>query len=263
MMRQVSKLMPGLAATLYERAMLSPMRPRTARRVDFRYGNAVETRLPYADGWIVVRSWGHGPTVLLLHGWSGSMADMEDYIEPLAARGFRAVAFDAPAHGESDGTRTNLIQCAGALLQVSATQGPIFGAIAHSFGGPTAALAMQRGLRLPRLVMLGSPVSVVELSDLRARKAGVPQHVIDIANRRIADRFGFEWDDLATDRLLDGAEVSLMLVHDRDDRSVPFAHGERMETSLGARLLRTSGLGHDGVLWDRGVIQAVTDFIAA
>ena len=264
MMKQISRLMPGLAATLYERAMLSPARARLGRRHNYRLGAGTDARIPYADGWISMRSWGSGPTVLLLHGWSGSMADMEDFVEPLVARGFRAVAFDAPAHGESDGRRTNLIQCSGALLQVGATCGPIWAAIAHSFGGPTAALAINRGLVIPRLVTLGSPRSVLEMSDLRARRAGVPQHVIDRANRRLAHRFDIVWDDITTDRLLEGRDVSLMVVHDEDDRSVPFEDGPRIaESSPRSRFVATAGLGHDGILWDRGVIQAVTDFVAA
>jgi pimeloyl-ACP methyl ester carboxylesterase len=256
-------MITGLMATWYERAMLSPLRLRVDRPVNPAIGEGALERIPGAEGWIVTRSWGSGPTVLLLHGWSGSMADMEDFIAPLVARGFRAVAFDAPAHGESDGRRTNLIQCTGALLQVGATQGPVYGAITHSFGGATAALALHRGFAIPRLVMLGAPNSVVEMSDLRARRAGVPPNVVALANRRIASRYDIDWETIATERLIAGHDLPLLVVHDRGDRSVPYEHGVRIARAAArGRLLTTTGLGHDGILWDRGVIQAVADFIS-
>ena len=248
-------------ATLYERAMLSPTRG-TVRRQNPRIGEAERRRLPWSDGWIVTRSWGTGPTVLLLHGWSGSASDMEEFVEPLVARGFRAVAFDAPAHGESGGRRTNLLQCAGAALQVAATHGPVWGAIAHSFGGPTLALAMRSGVAIPRLVMLGSPRSVVEASNVRARRAGVPDHVVQIVNRRVADRYDIRWEEIATDRLVAAADTTLLVVHDVDDRSVPYDDGVRIAAaSPRGRLLTTHGLGHDALLWDRGVVQSAIEFI--
>jgi len=37
-----------------------------------------------------------GPTVLLLHGWSGAAAQWSRFIDPLVRAGFNAVALDLP-----------------------------------------------------------------------------------------------------------------------------------------------------------------------
>ncbi len=263
MMQLFSRVLPGVAAALYERAMLSPRRTGVVRRSDHRIGNGITTRLAWGDGFIAARSWGTGPTVLLLHGWSGDSSDMEDFVAPLVTRGFRAVAFDAPAHGDSDGRRTNLVQCAGAALQVGGAFGPVWGAITHSFGGPTVALAMRNGLAVRRLALLGAPGSVLEMSALRARRAGVPEHVIELAHRRITKRLAIDWENSTTALLLAEADIPVLVVHDRDDRTVPWNDGAHIAASVpNSRLVTTTGLGHDGTLWDRGVIQAVADFIA-
>ncbi len=252
-----------LITTMYVNAILSPKRTGVTRRVNHKIGDGADARLPGADGWIMTRSWGTGPTILLLHGWNGNGADMEDFVEPLVARGYRVVAFDAPAHGESSGRRTNLLQCAGAALQVAAAHGPVHGAISHSFGGPTIALAMRSGLSLNRLVMIGPPRSIAEMSAVRARKAGVPEQIIDRGNRLIAERFAIDWDHIATDRMIAEADVPVLVIHDRDDRTVPWDDGAKIASAAAnGRLVTTSGLGHDAILWDPGVVQEAADFLA-
>ena len=262
-MERLAAALPGVAATLYERAMLSPARPTLPPRVNHHAGAPVAERLPYGDGWIATRAWGSGPTVLLMHGWSGTTADMDDFVEPLVERGFRVVAFDAPAHGESDGQRTNLIQCAGAALQVGAVFGPVWGVVAHSFGGPCAAIAGRSGLKMQRLALLGPPCSMPDMVALRAQRAGVPRHIVELTNRRIAARLRIEWNDIATDRLVAELKTQVLVVHDRDDRTVPFDQGVRVAAAAkDGRLFATAGLGHDAVLWDPGVIREVVDFLA-
>lgn len=261
-MSRFATAMPGLAATLYERAMLAPARPIHPPRVNHHAGEPEVQRLPYGDGWIVARVWGSGPAVLLVHGWSRSAADMDAFVEPLVHRGFRAIAFDAPAHGDSDGRRTNLVQCAGAALQVGAVFGPVWGVIAHSFGCPTAALAASSGLRFGRLVLIGPPCSMPEMVAMRGEQAGVPRHVIDLANQRIAARLRIDWNAIATDRLVAELEVPVLVIHDRGDRTVPFAHGATIAAAArSGRLVATTGLGHDAVLWDPGVVREAAEFM--
>jgi hypothetical protein len=50
---------------------------------------------------VVVESWGSGPPVYLVHGWGGWRGQLGAFVDPLLARGYRVVAFDAPSHGES------------------------------------------------------------------------------------------------------------------------------------------------------------------
>lgn len=67
---------------------------------------------------------------------------------------------------------------------------------------------------------------------------------------------------------LDGAVLAprqaapLLVVHDRDDREVPYTDGVAAAALWpGARLITTAGLGHQRILGDRDVIAAVRDFV--
>src|SRR5215203_5537292 len=70
-------------------------------------------RLPFAGGELAVTTWGEsGPAILLMHGWGGARAQMTGFVNPLLFAGYRVVAYDQPAHGESDGKTTNLLEIA-------------------------------------------------------------------------------------------------------------------------------------------------------
>ncbi len=49
-------------------------------------------------------NWGHSssPTLVMLHGFTGSAAGWGDHLDTLAAYGLRVIALDLPGHGQSD-----------------------------------------------------------------------------------------------------------------------------------------------------------------
>jgi pimeloyl-ACP methyl ester carboxylesterase len=57
----------------------------------------------------------------------------------------------------------------------------------------------------------------------------------------------------------------LLLVHDRDDRRVPFAESERLleVNATAARLVVTEGFGHNRILRSDAMLDAVTAFLTA
>lgn len=130
-------------------AMLTPKRrERAASGVHWDSRHTVDSRLGPVAHWTA----GSGPAVLLVHGWEGTHADLDGFVEPLLARGARVAALDLPAHGESSGTTALLTDCAEAIVALGAAIGPLAGAIAHSAGCPSLALALKAGLRARRLV---------------------------------------------------------------------------------------------------------------
>ncbi|MBC7976874.1 MAG: alpha/beta fold hydrolase, partial [Myxococcales bacterium] len=63
--------------------------------------------------------WGHGPTVLLVHGWEGRGSQLGAFVEPLVRAGLSVVAFDAPGHGDSPGHRLYLTDLADCIADVA------------------------------------------------------------------------------------------------------------------------------------------------
>src|ERR687889_951115 len=102
----LGRLSPVLAGRLAARLFARPRhhaRPDRERELIAR-----GTRVALPDG-LHATAWGAGPTVLLVHGWEGRGAQLGAFVDPLVAAGFRVVALDNPAHGESNGSRSDLI----------------------------------------------------------------------------------------------------------------------------------------------------------
>ena len=204
---------------------------------------------------LAAHSWGAGPIVLLVHGWEGRGTQLGRFVDPLVAAGFCAVAVDSPAHGDSGGTRTDLIECTEAVRKVARELGPLAGVIAHSFGGAVTTLALERGLDAKSVVLIGAPSSVEdvvrrfgELTGLRGKGMRAFREALERQTRvKIKEVEIFE--------RVAGLHVPALIVHDRDDREVPFHDAERLVAQWpGATLVATDGLGHRRILKDDEVI---------
>ena len=117
------------------RAFFSPSRyeVKPAEQEIIEWGN--NYRIPFDGGELAVTTWGSsGPAVLLMHGWGGARAQMTGFVDPLLFAGYRVVAYDQPAHGESDGKTTNLLEIAPTMDLIAQQEGPFHAVIAHSFG---------------------------------------------------------------------------------------------------------------------------------
>src|SRR4051812_3545595 len=70
--------------------------------------SATRERIAVRGRRVVSYRWGYvGPVVVLVHGWRGRASQFAPLVRSLVADGHRVVAFDAPAHGASRGSRTD------------------------------------------------------------------------------------------------------------------------------------------------------------
>jgi pimeloyl-ACP methyl ester carboxylesterase len=228
-------------------------------------GNAERLTLPVDGIPIAVYRWGTGPAVVFVHGWSGRATQVAAFVEPLTAAGFCLIAFDAPAHGKTPGRRTNILEFAAALQATAAAYGPLHGVITHSFGGMVLAYALQAGLVVGRVVCIGTPARLEFLVERFGRMLTLPDPVLADLRRRLERRFAANvWELMSTDSNARALTVPALIVHDRDDREVPWQQGERIAAAWpGAQWLATRGLGHRRILQDAATVRAVTDFLCA
>ncbi len=93
------------------------------------------------QGW----RWNHPAEkkVLIIHGFESSVVNFEKYIKPLIAKGYEVLAFDAPAHGRSDGKQINAPLYKRTIREIDKRYGPIHSYMAHSFGGLAVCLALE------------------------------------------------------------------------------------------------------------------------
>jgi len=190
--------------------------------------------------------------------WSDGLA------QALVASGFRVVLFDAPAHGVSMGRLASLPQFSRALRVVSDALGPVHGLVGHSLGGAAVSLAMRNGLQARRAVLLAAPADVVLFSRAFAKHLRIPRRAHNAMRQNLESRLQFRWEELHVPTLARRMTAPALIVHDRDDPDVPYAHGEEIAAAWpGAELMTTSGLGHRTVLRDPQVIERTVAFLSA
>jgi len=265
-------LSEDLGTSLAERLFTSPRRfarpdrERTALASGWPLSIEVALRSPHRRGdraRVAAWRWGHGPTVLLVHGWEGRGSQLGAFIEPLVRAGLSVVAFDAPGHGDSPGHRLYLTDMADCIAGVAAAVGPLHAIIAHSFGAAATLLAHQRAaVDAVRNVMI-SPNAVIDDAVARfAQAVALDDRDRGALEHQLASRSGVSVEALKLDRLVGERDAALLVVHDRGDREVPFSHGEQLAaTWRGAMLRATDGLGHRRILRDRAVIAEAVAFV--
>jgi pimeloyl-ACP methyl ester carboxylesterase len=225
-------------------------------------GIAEHTTLPVEGIPVAVYRWGAGPVIVFVHGWSGRATQVAAFVGPLTAAGYCVIAFDAPGHGRTPGSRTNILEFAAALQAIAAAYGPLYGALAHSFGGMALAYALQQGVDAGRVVCIGTPARLEFLVERFARMLTLPDPVLTDLRRRLETRFAANvWELMSTDSNVRTLTMPALIVHDRDDREVPWQQGKMIADAWpGAQWLATRRLGHRRILRDASTVKAVVDF---
>ncbi len=210
-------------------------------------------------------SWGeqNNPLVVLVHGWMGRATQFHKLIEALLEADYRVIAFDGPAHGDSQGKSTDLRDFSAALIYIEQQHGPIATAIGHSFGGVAVLFAIDQGLPLKNAVMVASPVIGDEIIDQFVRQIKGTSSTADAFKRTIKQKFGFEFNEFSASHIIKRIKLnSLLLVHDTQDTDVPIEHARVLKNlAPTARTHFTRGLGHTRILRDQETTNFIVNFI--
>ena len=254
----IGRLSPALAGRLAAKLFARPRRHARPAREQALLARGEPVALP--DG-LRATAWGAGPAVLLVHGWEGRGAQLGALVDPLVAAGYRVVALDGPAHGDSPGRTTTGPEFARALATTRDTIGPLAAIVGHSFGGFTSLLAISHGLTADRLVVIGAPSSVPEILREFQQLIGLPGHAMPAMVQALERRVHATMESFDVASFAPQVTIPVLVIHDTDDAEVPFADGLRLSELLGARLITTSGLGHRRILYAFEVVSAIVEFI--
>jgi pimeloyl-ACP methyl ester carboxylesterase len=263
--RTLSALAPERASQLAERWFLTPPRPRRPGAEVALLERAHARPLFVGGRRLAMWKWGRGPAVLLAHGWGGRGTQLGAFVEPLVARGFSVVTFDAPGHGVAEPGLVTIPEMTAALRAVADTQRPLAGLIAHSVGAAVAARALYEGLRAASVVLVAPAAELATPAALFARGLGFSLRVSERMRERIEERVGKPFSAFDVTTLGPALGMPLLVAHDWSDGEVPWQDGRLVTRSWAgpAELLMTDGLGHRRILHDPGVVGAAVAFIAA
>lgn len=253
---------PALAVRVAERLFFTP--PRSSSSTDTEDFLRTGRRFSIvSDGRLVVGwRWGSGPAVYLAHGWGSRGGRLAAFLAPLVAAGYSVVTWDAPGHGASGRGMSSMPEFARALAAVVTNQGPAHAIIGHSMGASATALAASWGVGADRFVFIAPAANLGHFATRFATAMGARPEVMRGLRTRTEKRLRFSWEDLDVPTIAAEMTAPLLVVHDREDQTVPFADGERIAAAWpDARLVETTGLGHRILVRDPKVVGEVIEFV--
>lgn len=225
--------------------------------------------LPFAGQHLPLWTWEGAsyrpPTVLLIHDWGGRAADLAAFVAPLRREGARVVAFDAAAHGEASGQQTDIVDFAATvavLLRRHSEWAPPRGVVAHGFGALAATIAVASGAPAERLVFLAAAENLDPYLERFRRQTGLDEGLLEGVRQCIERKVGRAFASLRGARLACELDRPLLAFHDADDPEVAWEHSRILvDRWNGARLERTFGLEHRGLLQREAIVATTVEHL--
>jgi pimeloyl-ACP methyl ester carboxylesterase len=212
--------------------------------------------------------WNHPQSkkALILHGFGSAAHKFEDYALLLMKKGFEVLAFDAPAHGDSEGDTTNAIEYSEMIKEVMQQFGPVEYFIAHSFGGISLSLALEQLAHdaKTKVVFIAPATETTSAVDgafklLKLKNETVRNEfekiVFEVSGKKTA------WFSMR--RAMHNISASVLWIHDEEDDITPWADALKVQEDNHANIkfVLTQGLGHRKIYHDESVKKQVVDFM--
>lgn len=136
--------------------------------------------------------------------------------------------------------------------------------VGHSAGALcTMAARKLKGVTAERYVCVCAPRAPYPPVNSIRKQLTPPPDMLKRYQAHFAAQFDASWDELdAGSSFAYANQGKLLLVYDEDDERVEHTDGEKIRAPWpSATLIKTTGLGHQKVLWSPGVIEEVAAFL--
>lgn len=198
---------------------------------------------------------GHGPLVLLAHGWGANYGTLLQLAEPLVAAGYPVLLFDVRGHGRNEEvpyvTVRHFRDDVMAVARWAADRFPERRRVlvGHSLGGAAAVLAAERGAPAHGVVTVAAPADVLEVTAAYLREKGLPGGFMVVALRPFWwPRVGGTFRHLVPEKKIGSLRQPVLILHPEHDRRVSIEHARRLARAAGAPFHVIPGAGHSNAL---------------
>lgn len=213
---------------------------------------------------IDVLSYGYSKKkVVLVHGWSGRSTQLFMIADKLLENGYMVITFDAPAHGNSEGTSTSMLEFVDCIHQLNEEFGPFDVGIGHSLGGMALYNACTQKLPIKTLVTIGAGDLISDIIKNFVKDLGL-KPIIATKMKKYYDQvlLGHNINNYSSSVKAKEITIPTLVVHDTLDGDVAVSCAKNIRQNLqNGSLLITEGLGHTKILRDNKTMDKIVDFI--
>lgn len=202
---------------------------------------------------------------LILHGFESSVVNFERYVQPLMAKGYEVLAFDAPAHGLSTGKKITVVTYKNMVHYIWDHFGPVDAFITHSFGGLTLSLALEEiphsaGTRIVLIAPAAETKRAIDNFFTLLRLGPAVRREFDKLIKEMGGRPP-EWYSVA--RAAPQLRGEVLFLQDKDDQVTPLSDVEPImrKNYPNFRFVISEGLGHRKIYRDDQSFNAIMEFL--
>ncbi len=203
--------------------------------------------------------------VLIAHGFQSSLKNFEGFVTPLVNKGYEVVAFDAPAHGQSEGKEIVLPLYIKTLAVIYENYGPFDAYIGHSLGGLAIAHFLETipHDRSVKVVFIAPATEITTIMDRFFRILHLNAKVRQAFNELSTEKTGISPENASIRRAMHNIHATVLWLHDIADDITLYSDVERVRSDNfhNINFVTTQGLGHRKIYRDQHTVEQIIDFL--
>ena len=255
----------SLAASFVAKLFVKPTRHKTPEREEMMRESAKGEMvlIPSLGYEVMVYTYGYSKTkVLLAHGWSGRGTQMYAIADKILENGMMIISFDGPAHGLSKGKTTSQADFVKTIEFLNSTYGPFEAAIGHSFGSISLLKSVSNGLKLNKLVVIGTEFTITNIIENLIDSLQLKSSIVHKLKKKLDQKYKGDIEFYSAANSAKNVTIPTLILHDTKDKNVDVSSAYKIRQNLvNGELLVTNGLGHHRILRDKDIIDKLVEFI--
>jgi len=204
-----------------------------------------------------------GKQLLVAHGFAGNCRSFDKFIRQSLHKGYDVIAYDAPGHGKSTGSRLNLLTYKWVLEDIIKQHGKFDAYLAHSLGGMSLMLALENlGFHTQDNIVLIAPlIEAHRAAENFGRFLQLPNSLMGYLEKEIELRAGHPLHWFSLPRLVQQHKGQILWIHDKEDDTTPYIDMAEIlaQPPPHVEFFITEGLGHSRIYRDNNVRKKVLE----
>lgn len=209
------------------------------------------------EGLLTTYQLGSGPVWLLTHGWSGSANQFFPLMQHIANQGFTAVAYDHPAHGNSEGEVGHIPAFIDGLNSVINQYDNIAGLIGHSMGTATALECIHEKIIDKPFLLIAPVLDYLDNLVGSIERSGYSMRLFNSVVSKVEQEYNHTLASINPIIKLQKRGAATIIVHDPQDRFAKYTESEKAaKDMIGVSLITANGQGHGRIMKSQYVMEA-------
>ena len=254
-------LLPQHAKKTARKLLLTPARtkPKNAEPQGLIKGEVISK-----EGILKTYQLGSGPIWILTHGWSGCSSQFYPLMEHIASRGFTALAYDHPAHGQSEGAYGHIPAFVHGLeVILDSVEQEVAGLVAHSMGTASSIECHHRKLAGKPFLLIAPVLDYLDNLFGSVARSGYSMRLFNAVVSDVEQEYRYPIQSIDPYGKLKQRQAKTIIVHDEGDKFTKYPVSKKAAEEMdNVELVTTQGQGHGRVMKCQQVMESFDKLVA-